>query len=92
MNNLKNIDVRFPVGRLSVITGVSGSGKSTILRSVLLPAVRTHLQRTKKEGRIRKSLPGKRSRASNIWERYSKWINRRSAKRRVQSRRPTLKF
>jgi len=49
VNNLKNIDVRFPVGRLSVITGVSGSGKSTILRSVLLPAVRAHLQRTKKK-------------------------------------------
>ncbi len=48
-NNLKNIDVRFPIGRLSVITGVSGSGKSTILRSVLLPAVREHLQRTKKK-------------------------------------------
>jgi excinuclease ABC subunit A len=47
-NNLKNIDFRFPVGRLSVITGVSGSGKSTILQSVLLPAVRTHIQRTKR--------------------------------------------
>jgi excinuclease ABC subunit A len=44
VNNLKNIDVRFPVDRLSVIPGVSGSGKSTLLRSVLLPAVRTHLQ------------------------------------------------
>jgi excinuclease ABC subunit A len=54
-NNLKNIDVRFPVGRLSVITGVSGSGKSTILRSVLLPAVRTHLQRTRKNGVPEKS-------------------------------------
>src|SRR5207249_9362878 len=45
-NNLKNIDFRFPIGRLSVITGVSGSGKSTILQSILLPAVRRHLQRT----------------------------------------------
>jgi excinuclease ABC subunit A len=50
VNNLKNIDVRFPVGRLSVITGVSGSGKSTILRSVLLPAVRARLQKSKKKG------------------------------------------
>jgi excinuclease ABC subunit A len=48
-NNLKNIDLRFPVGRLSVITGVSGSGKSTILRSVLLPAVLAHQKRTKKK-------------------------------------------
>ena len=66
MNNLKNIDVRFPVGRLSVITGVSGSGKSTILRSVLLPAVRAHLQADKKEKRTRRILPGTRWLASNI--------------------------
>ena len=38
-NNLKNVDVRFPVGRLSVITGISGSGKSTLMHEVLLPAV-----------------------------------------------------
>jgi excinuclease ABC subunit A len=42
-NNLKNIEVRFPVGRLSVITGISGSGKSTLMRSVLLPAVQQAL-------------------------------------------------
>jgi excinuclease ABC subunit A len=42
-NNLKNIDARFPVGRLSAITGISGSGKSTLMRSVLLPAVKAHL-------------------------------------------------
>jgi excinuclease ABC subunit A len=52
VNNLKNIDIRFPVGRLSVITGVSGSGKSTILRSVLLPAVRAHLQRAKRKSTL----------------------------------------
>ena len=42
-HNLKNVDVRFPVGRLSVITGISGSGKSTLMRSVLLPAVKEGL-------------------------------------------------
>src|SRR5213076_1768158 len=38
-NNLKDIDVRFPVGRLSVITGISGSGKSTLMHEVIWPAV-----------------------------------------------------
>jgi excinuclease ABC subunit A len=42
-NNLKDIDVRFPVGRLCVITGISGSGKSTLMHGVLLPAVRASL-------------------------------------------------
>ncbi|MBA3544600.1 MAG: ATP-binding cassette domain-containing protein [Chthoniobacterales bacterium] len=42
-NNLKNVDVRFPIGRLSVITGISGSGKSTLMRSVLFPAVQLAL-------------------------------------------------
>ncbi|HKP93870.1 MAG TPA: excinuclease ABC subunit A, partial [Chthoniobacterales bacterium] len=46
-NNLKNVDVRFPVGRLSVITGISGSGKSTLMRSVLLPAVKEALGGTR---------------------------------------------
>ena len=48
-NNLKQINVRFPVGRLSVITGVSGSGKSSLLRMVILPAAHAGLQRGKKK-------------------------------------------
>jgi len=49
-NNLKNVDVRFPVGRLSVITGISGSGKSTLLHDVLLPAVIEQLENRKRRG------------------------------------------
>jgi len=37
-NNLKNISAKFPVGRLTVITGVSGGGKSSLMRGSLLPA------------------------------------------------------
>jgi excinuclease ABC subunit A len=49
-NNLKNLDVRFPVGRLSVITGISGSGKSTLMHDVLLPAVIEDLENKKRRG------------------------------------------
>jgi len=49
-NNLKEIDVRFPVGRLSVITGISGSGKSTLMHNVIWPAVREQLNQRKRAG------------------------------------------
>ncbi len=38
-NNLKDINVRFPLGVLTVVTGVSGSGKSSLVRDILAPAL-----------------------------------------------------
>ncbi|MXI85800.1 excinuclease ABC subunit UvrA [Sphaerochaeta halotolerans] len=46
-NNLKSVDVDFPLGKLIVITGVSGSGKSSLLNEVLLPAIRRQLANKK---------------------------------------------
>ena len=42
-NNLKNLTVSFPLGRLVLVTGVSGSGKSSLIRECLLPALKSRL-------------------------------------------------
>jgi len=41
-NNLKGINVKFPLNVLTVITGVSGSGKSSLVRNILFPALSRH--------------------------------------------------
>jgi excinuclease ABC subunit A len=46
-NNLKNIDVAIPLGRLTVLTGVSGSGKSSFMHGALSPAVREKISKSK---------------------------------------------
>jgi excinuclease ABC subunit A len=55
-NNLKNIDVKIPLHCLSVVTGVSGSGKSSLVSKILYPALRKRLggygERTGKHGAI----------------------------------------
>ena len=44
-HNLRNIDVPIPLGRLTVITGVSGSGKSTFVEDVLVPSLKGKVPR-----------------------------------------------
>ena len=46
-NNLKNVNVKFPLGTLTVVTGVSGSGKSSLVNEILCKAVQHSLGRTR---------------------------------------------
>ena len=43
MNNLRGIDVRFPLNVFNCVTGVSGSGKSSLIKGILYPALKRHL-------------------------------------------------
>lgn len=52
LNNLKNIDVSFPLGLFICITGVSGSGKSSLVNETLFPAVQSAVFKRKPENKL----------------------------------------
>jgi len=48
-NNLKNVDVEFPLGKFICVTGVSGSGKSSLINDTLLPIIFNNLYKSNKK-------------------------------------------
>lgn len=50
MHNLKNIDVKIPLNALSVVTGVSGSGKTSLVKGILFPALKEHFGESQPTG------------------------------------------
>lgn len=57
-NNLKNIDVKFPLGCLTAVTGVSGSGKSSLVGDILYPALYRHINQFGEKPGLFKELRG----------------------------------
>ena len=66
-NNLKNIDVEFPLGVMTCVTGVSGSGKSSLVNEILYKYLAKKLNRAR-------TIPGKHKRIEGI-EQLDKVIN-----------------
>ncbi len=65
-NNLKNVSVKFPLGVLTVVTGVSGSGKSTLVKKVLYPALARVLGISFEEGGKYDRLEGRLKKVEHI--------------------------
>jgi excinuclease ABC subunit A len=57
-NNLKNINISFPLGKMICVTGVSGSGKSSLINGTLYPILNQHIYRGVKEPLPYKSIKG----------------------------------
>ncbi|MHA8050940.1 excinuclease ABC subunit UvrA [Aquirufa sp. ROCK-SH2] len=57
-NNLKNVTVKIPLGQLISVTGVSGSGKSSLIHDTLVLKLKQHFDRTKRDAMPFKSIEG----------------------------------
>ena len=65
-NNLKDIDVKFPLGVLTVVTGVSGSGKSSLVGDILYPALHRRINETGDLPGTFKGLSGNLDRVTRV--------------------------
>lgn len=65
-NNLKNIDVKFPLRVMTAVVGVSGSGKSTLVGDILYPALSRHLSQTGPRPGAHRELRGDLNRITSI--------------------------
>ena len=65
-NNLKDIDVQFPLGVLTVVTGVSGSGKSSLVGDILYPALKRRINETGDLPGTFKGLSGNLDRVTRV--------------------------
>jgi excinuclease ABC subunit A len=57
-NNLRNLDITFPLGVMTVVTGVSGSGKSTLVNDILYRALAKQLYRSREQPGAHKTISG----------------------------------
>jgi excinuclease ABC subunit A len=57
-HNLKNVTLRLPLGTMSCVTGVSGSGKSSLIHETLFPILNRHFYRSRREPLAYKSIEG----------------------------------